>query len=86
MTGRPRIHLNLHLPELSPTQADFLWQVLSDLTDALWDAYADDLLEVEQQRQHLLDMEEEWADSEEAAEDYAPTSPNTNQQEPDPDF
>lgn len=84
MTSRPRIHLDVHLPELSPTQADFLRQVLDHLTDALWHAYADDLLEVEQQRQYLLDMEEEWAHSEEAQEHYDPTSPNTNKQEHDP--
>ncbi len=93
MTSRPPIHLNVHLPELSPTQAELLWEVLSDLTAALWDAYADDLIEVEQQRQHLLDMEEQWAGPEDdsgdavgASEPEVPTSPLTSKPEPDPDL
>lgn len=84
MTSPSRIQLNVHLPELSPTQAHFLMQVLDHLTAAIWDAYADELLEVEQRRR-ILAMEEEWSVSEEDCEDLEPISP-PSKQEPDPDF
>lgn len=92
MTTRPAIHIDVQLPELSPTQADLLWNVINDLTNALWDAYADELLEVDCQRQYLLDVEEDWADSEvrsedaEEASEHDVTNPLTAKQEPSPDL
>ena len=50
MTTRRRVHIDLDLPELTPAQADLLWNFLENLAMDLWDAYEPELLEVEHHR------------------------------------
>lgn len=77
MTTRRPVHLDVDLPELSPSQASFLWDVLTDLTAALWDAYEADLVETEQHRLHLLDPEDHCRDLDDDP-GFAPDAPGLN--------
>ncbi len=49
----PRRPLRIELPELSPAQAESLWNFLDDLASDFWDSYGTDLLQLEQERAHL---------------------------------
>jgi hypothetical protein len=62
VTTRRHIRIDVDLPELSPAQADFLWNFLDDLASDLWDAYEPELLEIENQRSRPSDSEPDWAD------------------------
>ena len=46
MNRRP-VHIHVRLPELTPQQADSLWNFLEDLASQLWEAYEDEILEME---------------------------------------
>ena len=79
MTIHRRIRIHVDLPELSPAQADFLWNFLDDLASDLWDAYEHDLLEVENERSRPPDPEPDWTDPD--SEIFAENPDND-----DPDF
>ena len=46
MSRRP-VHIRARLPELTPEQADSLWNFLESLASQLWDAYEEEILQVE---------------------------------------
>ena len=50
MTRRRPIRINVQLPELTPVQAESLWNFLEDLTSELWDAYEPELLDLDAER------------------------------------
>ena len=50
MTDRRRVHVDLVLPELTPDQAELLWNFLENLATDLWEAYEPELLELETRR------------------------------------
>jgi len=41
------VHITVRLPELTPEQADSFWNFLESLASQLWDAYEEDILQVE---------------------------------------
>ena len=47
MTNRRPVRINVELPDLTASQADFLWNFLEDIASALWDAYEDDILDLQ---------------------------------------
>ncbi len=64
MTATRRIlRINAPLPELSPVEAGLLWNFLENLSSQLWEAYEDELLDLErecesqEERARLLDAE-----------------------------
>jgi len=63
MTTRRRIRIDVELPELTPAQADFLWNFLDDLGSDLWDAYESELLEVEAERSRPPDVHDDWIEA-----------------------
>jgi hypothetical protein len=84
VTTHRRIRIDVDLPELTPAQADFLWNFLEDLATELWDAYESELLEVENQRSRPLEPEYDStvADCDDLLQDDAPPVSN----ETDTDF
>jgi hypothetical protein len=49
VSARRRVRIDFDLPELTPAQADLLWNFLEELAMDLWEAYETELLEVENQ-------------------------------------
>jgi len=49
MSARPRVHINLELPELTPAQADSLWSFLENLASEIWNAYENEILEAQEE-------------------------------------
>ena len=47
MTRRRPVRINVELPDLTAAQADFLWNLLEDITSALWDAYENDIIDLQ---------------------------------------
>jgi len=60
VTTRRRIRIDLELPELTPAQADFIWNFLDGLAADLWDAYQGELLDLEYERSHSLEPANDW--------------------------
>lgn len=44
MSNRRAVRIEVELPELTPAQADFLWNFLEDLATDIWDVYEPELL------------------------------------------
>lgn len=89
MTNRRRIRVDVDLPELTPSQADFLWNFLEDLAMDLWDAYERELLEIENERSCPPGLENDWtAAAQNDAFDNAAAAPRdaVNDKQSDPDF
>lgn len=86
MSARLPVRINLQLPELTPAQAEFLWNFLEDLASDLWDAYEQELLDLEAARFRLLDLDPEITETyDDPPDDDAPSHHPVNHQ-PDPDF
>ena len=86
MTTRRRVHIDIALPELTPVQADLLWNFLEDLAMDLWDAYEPELLEVEHQRSFIAEPDHDWTAA--GCDDLFENSTlrPVNSDDPDPDF
>lgn len=85
MTTHRRIRIDIDLPELTPAQADFLWNFLEDLATELWDAYESELLEVENQPSRPLQPDHDWtvADRDDLLENDPPPPGSSDQTDTD---
>jgi hypothetical protein len=87
VTTRRPIHINVALPEITPAQADLLWNFLEDLAAQLWDAYEKDLLQIEDERSRPPDPESNWTAAEcDDLLENGPLPPDVSDEESDPDF
>jgi hypothetical protein len=87
VTTRRPIRIDVDLPELTPAQADLLWNFLDDLGMQLWDAYEKDLLQIEDERSRLPDPETDWTAAEcDDLLENGPLPPDVSDGESDPDF
>ena len=86
MSTRRRVRIEVELPDLTPTQAEFLWNLLDDLASELWDAYETDIIELENtfsREVHAGDADDEY----EAHLENGSAFPHlVDDSEPDPDF
>jgi hypothetical protein len=85
VTTRRRIRIDVELPELTPAQADFLWNFLDGLAADLWDAYESEVLEVENQRSRPLEPDNDWPAEYDDLTEHT-TLPHVGSEENDPDF
>ena len=53
MPSHRNIRINLNMPELTPSQAESLWNFLEDLASALWEEYESELLDCQDQDAHV---------------------------------
>lgn len=88
MTNRRRIRVDVDLPELTPAQADFLWNFLENLAMDLWEAYERELLEIENERSHPPGLENDWtaAEQDDVFDNGAAPREAVNDKQSDPDF
>ena len=87
MTTRRPIRINVDLPEVTPAQANLLWNFLDDLAMQLWDVYEKDLLQIDDERSRPPDPQTNWTAAEcDELLAYGPLPPDVSDEESDPDF
>jgi hypothetical protein len=74
----------MELPELTPEQADFLWNFLEDLASDLWDAYENDIDQLEYAFSREAHGDQGDGEYEAHLKNISP--PPDQVDDPDPDF
>jgi len=70
---RHSVRINFELPELTPAQVKALWNFLDDLSCDLWEAYENELFDLEAETFHAAQPDDDYNDS----DDELPSSPTT---------
>jgi hypothetical protein len=83
---RPPVRIDVTLPELTPAQADCLWNLLETLAADLWDAYEPELLHAEDQRSRPPEVEDDWTPEDQRSLQNDPSARDLDNAEPDIDF
>jgi hypothetical protein len=87
VNARRRVRINVELPEFTPAQADFLWTFLENLASDLWDAYEQDLLDLDDARFRLQHADPETTETyDDPPDDDDARTCHPVKDQPDPDF